>query len=205
MRSKDTNFFLSESDIAFLADESIFRRKQEVTQKIMELFGELELSLQESFARFNHIIPSHIPVKKGKISRGENYRGLPWIVLDCPAVFNREGVFAYRTLFWWSHPFSFTFQLSGIQFEHYLERLFGNLNFQGDDTMICINKSQWEHHHETSNYVPLSEFIKSKDFTIAFFREKGFLKLSKTLSLEKHLDLIPRGTEFLDQILKRLG
>ena len=205
MRTKDTNFFLSEADISFLSDESLFRKKLEVSGKIMELFANLESTIQESASAFSHILPKQTILKKGKISRGENYRGLPWIVLDCPAIFTQEGVFAYRTLFWWGHPFSFTFQLSGIHFDHYLEKLFNNLEILSDDTMICINIDQWQHHHETSNYVPLADFIRSENFTIDFFRERGFLKISRTLALENYQQLIPSGTEFLEKILRQLG
>ena len=48
-----------------------------------------------------------------KISKGENYKGLPWLVLDYPRYFNKEDIFAIRTLFWWGNFFSITLHISG--------------------------------------------------------------------------------------------
>src|SRR6187402_1143085 len=48
-----------------------------------------------------------------KISRGENYKGLPYVILDYPRLFGREDVFAVRTMFWWGHSFHVTLHLKG--------------------------------------------------------------------------------------------
>ena len=48
-----------------------------------------------------------------KISKGENYRGLPYVMLDYPRLFGREEVLAIRTFFWWGHGFSVTLHLKG--------------------------------------------------------------------------------------------
>ena len=204
MRSKDTKFRLNDSDIAFLSDESIFLKKQQVTEKIMALFGSLESDIQQVLPSYKSNLPATVLTKSGKISRGENYRGLPWMVLDCPATFGKDGVFAYRTLFWWSHPFSCTFHLSGKYLDQHLKNLSENLFSLDKSMMVCINTSQWEHHYEISNYIPLSEFLETITDPEKYFREKGFLKFSKTVNLEQHQNLLKPGTEFLEQLLNCL-
>jgi len=58
-----------------------------------------------------------------KISRGENYLGLPYLVLDYPRLFRPDAVLAIRTFFWWGHFFSSTLQLSGGYKTEFLSRL----------------------------------------------------------------------------------
>jgi hypothetical protein len=49
-----------------------------------------------------------------KISRGEKYAHMPWVMLDYPRWFEpATGHFAVRSFFWWGHFFSLRLQLSG--------------------------------------------------------------------------------------------
>ena len=200
MRSKDTNFLLNDADISFLSDESIFLKKQAVTRKLMEQFGMLEEEYKSVVPRYESLLPPKVLRKSGKISRGENYRGLPWIVLDCPATFGRDGVFAFRTLFWWGHPFSFTLHLSGHYLEQHVPALVRSMETLDQDMLVCINSSPWEHHHEPSNYIPLAKFRETITDPEAFFRERNFLKFSKMLPLEQHQELVSHGIKFLEQL-----
>lgn len=48
-----------------------------------------------------------------KISKGENYMGFPWVMLDYPRCFdNDRGHFALRTFFWWGHYYLVQWQVS---------------------------------------------------------------------------------------------
>ena len=48
-----------------------------------------------------------------KIAKGENYLQLPYVLLDYPRCFDKENIFAIRTMFWWGNFFSITLHLSG--------------------------------------------------------------------------------------------
>jgi hypothetical protein len=91
-----------------------------------------------------------------KISRGENYGGLPYLVLDYPRIFQQHATFAIRSFFWWGHFFSSTVQLSGDYKTAALPKLEAAYpTFSAHH--IGINPDPWQHHFETDNYRPVSE------------------------------------------------
>ncbi len=42
-----------------------------------------------------------------KVTKGENYKRLPYVVVDCPQLSGPHLPLACRTLFWWGYGFSF--------------------------------------------------------------------------------------------------
>src|SRR5258706_1001549 len=91
-----------------------------------------------------------------KISKGENYKGLPWMVLDYPRAFGREDVLAIRTLFWWGHYFSVTLHLKGRYKTLFLpviqERitLLAAAGFHAN-----VSEEEWRHELDPENDLPL--------------------------------------------------
>ena len=59
------------------------------------------------------VFPHAVDALNGKIFRGENYRQLPYLVLDYPKHFSKESVLAFRTMLWWGNFFSCTLHLQG--------------------------------------------------------------------------------------------
>lgn len=204
MGAKDTNFSLNSEELSFLSDTSFFSRKKLVTGKITEIFGALEVEYEGVALKYAAAVPDALFNRRGKISRGENYKGLPYIILDYPATFQKKGVFAFRTLMWWGHEFSFTFHLSGNYFDQYFEQLFSSLNEFENGTRICINTAQWEHHQQPDNYIELKTFLQSNENKPEFFTAKRFLKLSKVIPFTEHALLSQKGTCFLEKILSVL-
>ena len=204
MGVKDTNLYLNEEDIALLADTGFFTRKKAITEHVIRLLGELESELDISIQKYRSLLPESVFHKRGKISRGENYLGLPYVILDYPAIFEKNGVFAFRTLMWWGNSFSFTFHLSGHFLERYQESILQKIEELDEDILICINANPWEHHHRNNNYIPVKEFLKTTDNNPDYFKNKGFLKLSKIIPLEQHSTLVAEGKEFLTLVLNHL-
>ena len=75
------------------------------SKRLMDLLLDTKNHLDTAY----HLTPLAIPrgenAYSGKISRGENYRGLPYLILDYPAYFSQKDIFAFRTMFWWGHFF----------------------------------------------------------------------------------------------------
>ncbi len=204
MGSKDTKISLNPDQLLLLSDTSFFIQKKLVTERIIEMFGQLESEFATVIEKYASVLPEPVLRRRGKISRGENYRGLPYVILDYPAYFGKEGVFAFRSLLWWGHPLSFTFHLSGCYSDQFIADFFSALTSFDKDIKICINNDQWEHHQEASNYMLLNDFIAGPDCHVDYFREKGFFKLSKTLPLENHEALLETGVAFLESILSKM-
>ncbi len=129
-----------------------------------------------------------------KISRGENYLGLPWVILDHPRIFGREDVLAIRTMFWWGHPFSVTLHLKGAYQALYvpvIERQRALLAEAGFH--VSIGTDEWRHEWAADNYVPLGEV---EDIG----RGRSFVKLYAAVGLDRMAEA-PRLLEDLFRTL----
>ena len=147
--------------------------KNSVMGKVVGMMAGLSEDYREIWAgRGSGIIPLNDP----KISRGENYRGLPWVMLDYPRVFGRDDVLAIRTMFWWGHAFSVTLHLKG----KYQERWMPVINQNRDrlieaDFFVGVGGDEWRHDVVPENYLPLGEVESSHPF----------LKLTAAVGLDR--------------------
>lgn len=104
-----------------------------------------------------------------KISRGENYEGLPWVVLDYPRYSAGDEVVFIRTMFWWGQHFSSTLQVHGP--------LANKIPLQDlRNTYICINEDRWQHHFRADNYRLLED---------AEPRAGDFIKLARRIPIDQ--------------------
>ncbi|HRO70241.1 MAG TPA: hypothetical protein PK951_07675, partial [Chitinophagaceae bacterium] len=62
--------------------------KNRVMQKAMQLLGDVQLEQKDLLTTYASKLPQEIMQSTPKISRGENYKGLPWLMLDYPRLFN---------------------------------------------------------------------------------------------------------------------
>ena len=124
-----------------------------------------------------------------KISRGEHYRGLPWVMLDYPRAFGKADVLAIRTMFWWGHEFSVTLHLKGCYQELFLpviEARRGALAAAGFHAGVGVD--EWRHEHAPENYVPVTE-----EGTLV--GGHGFFKLSAAIGVDRWAEAPPVLTE----------
>jgi hypothetical protein len=118
-----------------------------------------------------------------RISKGENYRGLPYVVLDYPRRFGRDDVFAIRTLFWWGNYFSVTLHLKGLYKDMFVDVIRERIpTLAGAGFHIGISDDEWRHELDEDNYRPLAGLDAGSPGGI--FPEKGFLKLSAKCGLD---------------------
>jgi hypothetical protein len=87
-----------------------------------------------------------------KISKGEKYHSLPYVILDYPGIFSRTEVFALRTMFWWGNFFSVTLHLSG-KYKTGLDKIvLKNIGHSNEGLYINCGDDEWQHHFEETNY-----------------------------------------------------
>ncbi len=127
-----------------------------------------------------------------KISRGENYRGLPWAILDYPRVFSRDEVLAIRTMFWWGHAFSVTLHLKGSYKELFLPVIRRRrAELAGAGFHIAVGEDEWRHELVPENYQPLQEAGESGAVSDPLLgigdagAPRPFLKLSAAVGLDR--------------------
>jgi hypothetical protein len=158
--------------------------KNGILQKVKHMLEELQERQQYWKQTYGASYPAEVIKISPKISRGENYKGLPYLILDYPRYFEKNNHWAIRSMFWWGNFFSITLHLSGHYKDMHLPALEKNIPALKDDRLfICINEDEWEHHFETSNYLPLYEM---EDQLIKMhFANMRFIKLAKMFPLEE--------------------
>lgn len=157
--------------------------KNAILEKVKQLLGRIQVHYRQELESFPQL-PPEIRMSTPKISKGENYRGLPYLVLDYPRCFNREEIFAIRTLFWWGHFFSITLHLSGLYKKMAEEKIIRSLPLLvQNDYFICIAEDPWEHHFEENNYLPLSA-CETHEIE-KWIRERSFIKLAVKTGLQR--------------------
>jgi hypothetical protein len=169
-----TNVKLSTAEIELVCNASVILTKNKIIENVYQLFGKLSEHYQ-SLLLLNNIEKDVLKIK-AKISKGENYEGLPWVMLDYPRYFTEEHIFAIRTFFWWGNFCSITLQLKGSYKAHFNYNI---LRKNNSNWFICCNENEWQHNFREDNYLPVSNFREEQ---ISKFR---FLKIAKKIPLQE--------------------
>jgi hypothetical protein len=173
-----TVFSTQEIDIA--SDPITLLIKNRVMEKAVSLMGDMEKIILSLLDGTN--LPSEINLNNGKISKGEQYKFLPYVLLDYPAIYTKKDVFAIRTMFYWGNFISISIHLKGI----YLER-YGRLVLEivkNDPTIyFCVHHSEWEYDYTERNYQLLSA-VKEEGINQQFV-DHGFVKFSTKIPIDK--------------------
>lgn len=141
---EQANVSLSAVELQLVTDPGWILTKNGIIQKVYHLFGSLSASYVASAKEL--AVPEELLLVPPKISRGEQYKGLPYVMLDYPRCFGRDDVLAIRTFFWWGHYFSCTLHLKGSYLRQYagaVETAISN----GELQCFYINaaKDEWNH------------------------------------------------------------
>lgn len=181
--SDKTNLMLSDVELQFVKDTTWVLTKQRIIGSVYHLFNE---QVGEITYRFKNTSLARFPAicaAAPKITRGEHYRSLPYVILDYPAAFDKENIFALRTMFWWGNFVSVTMHISGIYKNKLQQIVLKNLQKDSSEFFICINEDQWEHHFEADNYNNANELI-AKDNCI-MWAQAPFIKLALKIDLKE--------------------
>lgn len=171
-----------------LSEKEFYNRKREVTGKISQILGLTAQALENKRDELFKPLPPEISGNVPKISRGENYLGYPWMILDYPRYFTKDNVFALRILCWFGNNFSVTLHISGNYFREFSTGLFNGFGKLSEMNFLAgIHENPWQHHHEADNY----RLIKELDFEEYKneAQQRQFLKLSRALPLDNYKKL----------------
>ncbi|MEP6615983.1 MAG: hypothetical protein ABJA57_05360 [Ginsengibacter sp.] len=176
-----TKIHLSPMEMGMVNDAGWILTKHNIIKKVYGLFSGLSEAMKVEVTAGQLFLPLPVTLNNARISKGENYKILPYVMLDYPSLFSKENIFAVRTMFWWGNFFSITLHISGAFKQLYVHddpAILENLKKSG--AYVCVNDSQWQHHFETSNYIAAS------DITATLFQkisEKDFIKIAYKIPL----------------------
>ena len=145
-----TKVMLSASQLAMANDKHIILTKQAIIQKAAALFTEQIPFISNCF-REVLMTDDTLILAAPKISKGENYNGFPYVIMDYPAYFSKENIFALRTMFWWGSFISITLHLKGSYKKMYAAKILNKLTADSD-FYISVGADEWQHHFEEDNF-----------------------------------------------------
>lgn len=175
----NANLRLSSEERQLLLDERFILTKQSILAKTEKLFGDLSEVFRQQ-VREKNMHDEDCMRLTPKLARGENYYGLPWVMMDYPRLFTKTDVCAIRCFFWWGHYCSITLHLSGHYQKRYQARIFDFLEDDKErDWMFSVAKDPWQHVISREHYYP-------GDQAGHFFHEwqlSPYLKIAKKIPL----------------------
>jgi len=199
-----TKIRLSPFEMDLLNNSEWILTKNVIVKKAQRLLEEVQQNISDYTKLHSAIFPAAVMAISPKISKGENYRGLPWLMLDYPRYFDKENIFAIRIMFWWGHSFSVTLHLSGQYKQKYTNTIINSYEeLCQNEFYTCINEEQWHHHFEKENYLPVRNFM-TNDFA-DHIQKRSFIKLSQELSFLQWDNATRLLSESFSLITKWLG
>lgn len=183
MMMQQPKLVLSEKELEVLGGQEFLLLKRSVTDKLLRELNEVKLAIKSSMAFAAIHFPEGTDTRAGKISRGENYLGLPYLVLDFPKLFSQKEVLAFRTMIWWGRLVSCTL-LNTVKDADEASGIAAKLKgMKNKNVWICIHESPWHHHFGTDNYVKL-ESLRDEE-VMAYLSRSGFLKLARKIPIRQ--------------------
>jgi len=175
---------LSPKELELVTHADWILTKNAIVEKTITLMASLQMRQEEFIRSYTGKLPVEITSSTPKISRGEKYQGLPYVMLDYPRLFAQKDIFAIRTLFWWGNFFSVTLHLSGSFKKTSEQKIRGSYQTLAERNIYyCTSDKQWEHDLSTGNYSRVAD-LDEKDFQ-KIAREKDFMKLVARIPLER--------------------
>lgn len=145
---------LSAAEVALVCDAEIILTKNNVVKKTVALLAAVQDEICKSFHGFS---------SSPKISKGENYLGLPYVVLDYPRIAKGNDLLFIRSFFWWGNFFSSTLQVAGCYKANHIISIAESYDLLAQKNyFIGINNDPWQHHFEANNYLKISELSKEE-------------------------------------------
>ncbi len=188
---------LSDEQFKTMSNIRFLIAKKEIISIVKDLFQNTRAELTALLENIETEMPTKYELNNGKISRGENYKNLPFVILDYPSIFQSTDIFNYRTLFWWGNFFSSTLHLQGKYLGLYRGKILSNFELLlNKDIFISVATTPWEHDYKNNNYIPLT--LRHKKF----IKTHTFLKLNKKFSLDK-IESVPEfAADFFSYLMK---
>lgn len=160
---------LSSYEFEVLQDKAFFYAKHRIVAQWQAFLEDLHTQLlAQSFPITNH----------GKISKGDNYQQLPYMVLDYPSILGKEDIFAFRNIFLWGEGLVSTWVFQGSYKTEWQEKII-QLYPMLIDLKVHLQYVPELWTHEINDKTNFAVNQLSKEVFVAQLNELSFIKLSR--------------------------
>lgn len=191
---------LNKKQLRLIKNTSFFEEKRAVIEEIeiiMALICEDLKELYANKAKKVSIAPEKIA---SKITRGENLKGLPYLILDFPQQFSKTEIFSFRLLFWWGNGFTLFLHLKNDQLEPIKELMLKEMEtLTKEGFYISTSGNEWEHEYLAPNYRKIDDYKADEPL--------NFIKFAFPVDFNQSTDLkliIKQKTAFLLALLSKI-
>ncbi len=172
-----TKIHLSGNELTLMQNSAWILTKNSVIEKMGSGLGNLAARMRQRIHEGGLILLEEVMQSDAKVSKGEKYQGLPYLILDYPRVFGKEHILAIRTMFWWGNYCSVTLHARG----RFVEIIRGRLkdrpvSIPGRDIYLSYSGDEWSHDLYSPAYQALQSLIFAE--TMATGSAPEFLKIS---------------------------
>ena len=94
-----TKVTLSPKELELVNDTGWILTKNAIIAKVYALFGQLSEQYGTALEQHPYLLQGETSFRSPKIAKGEQYEGLPWVMLDHPRCFTGSDTFAIRSFF----------------------------------------------------------------------------------------------------------
>jgi hypothetical protein len=174
----------SAEEIDLMGDGELLLAKRKIISKMADRFSVVEGKFRQIMLRESGLhLPPDTLVKAGKVSRGENYKGLPYLVLDYPRLMTRHDVLNIRLLFWWGHYFTLSLHVAGGFWQEKKPNILKNIGaLTFEKIRFQVDGSPWENDIFSGHFQDLNPSDSVQTLSI---EKSTFLRLSYHLPLNE--------------------
>ena len=164
------NVHLSAAELQLMQNAGVILTKNTIIKKMVALLEMLQNDLRTESG--NGLDASGIYSPAPKISKGENYLGLPYVVLDYPRFHHHKDLCFIRSMFWWGHYFSSTLQVAGTYKTGLMEILLASFPvLTSGNYFVGVSPDPWQHHFEETNYSKIGS-LSPTDFKRVLLKQE---------------------------------
>jgi hypothetical protein len=174
---KSAKIRLSEEEQLLVMNGDWILTKNRVLEQVSTFLATLQEEQSSWIREQAPRLPASVLAIPAKLSKGEQYLGLPYRVMDYPRCFGPVDTFAIRTIFWWGHYFTVNLQLAGQWKEETTPALIAAFTeMQEGNVWICTGADPWQHQLSEDAYRP-SRAMKREEWEKIILGQ-AFIKLS---------------------------
>lgn len=180
MEQKSTNK-LNNDEFNLISDTWYPIIKKGAIEKIKAQLADLGAQMQDNQPHLNY-----------KISAGENYLNLPYLILDFPKISGPNFPFVFRTLFWWGKPISCQVLVRNNLYNNTIDKL---LYLSHPNTLVLVGDNLWENDFSSQHFKSVAEL---SDIEKAALTAKTYVKLVHTFDMKKPDNLFEEAIGFYE-------
>jgi hypothetical protein len=190
--AQNTKIIPTNTELQIASDTNFFDVKRELTSKVINILEQYGDKLLQEI--ITPVFQERGIKKTGlKVSKGENFKGYPYIVLDCPKLYSTDTEVICRTIFWWGHSWSLHFTIQGQTFARVSQSLQDFSASLSTDWLLYTGENIWEQDVDSVLFVPITSLSKTVIYDT--INKQGFFKIANKINLSNAVEWPPFSTQ----------